>query len=63
MKGYNVINPMGWDSFGLPAETAAIERGIPPAIWTEQNISDMREQLKRMGIDFDWDLELSTCDE
>ena len=52
---------MGWDSFGLPAENAAIERNISPQTWTDKNISDTREELKSMGFDFDWDLELSTC--
>lgn len=60
--GYDVINPMGFDSFGLPAENAAIERGISPAKWTAQNIEETREQLKQLGFDFDWDRELSTCD-
>ena len=59
---FDVINPMGFDSFGLPAENAAIERGISPAKWTEQNIRETREQLKQLGFDFDWDRELSTCD-
>ncbi|MDY6803196.1 MAG: leucine--tRNA ligase [Cyanobacteriota bacterium] len=61
MQGHRVLNPMGWDAFGLPAENAAIDRGIPPAKWTNQNIAQMKGQLQRLGISFDWSKEVSTC--
>jgi len=62
MRGCNVLHPIGWDSFGMPAENAAIEHGIPPAKWTNENIDSMKVQLKRMGFSYDWDREISTCE-
>ncbi len=63
MNGYNVLHPMGWDAFGMPAENAAIANNIPPAQWTRSNIASMREQQKQLGFSYDWDREVTTCNE
>ena len=61
LQGYNVLHPMGWDSFGMPAENAARQNNLSPKDWTESNISNMKSQLKRLGLSIDWDREISTC--
>jgi leucyl-tRNA synthetase len=62
LKGFNVMQPMGWDAFGLPAENAAIKNGIPPAVWTKDNIDYMRGQMQSLGFGMDWSREFATCD-
>jgi len=62
MRGFNVLHPMGWDAFGMPAENAAIKNNCHPAAWTYENMAYMRDQLKQMGLSYDWDRELATCD-
>jgi leucyl-tRNA synthetase len=63
LNGFNVLHPMGWDAFGLPAENAAIQNKLHPGIWTKKNIAVMKSQLQRLGLSIDWDKEVSTCDE
>ena len=62
MNGYNVLMPMGWDAFGLPAENAAMKNGVPPAKWTYDNIAYMKRQMQAMGLAIDWSREVATCD-
>ena len=62
MKGYNVLHPMGWDAFGLPAENAAIKNDIPPSDWTRANIENMKTQMMQLGFGIDWSREFATCD-
>ena len=63
LKGFNVLHPMGWDSFGMPAENAAKQNKLDPKIWTEKNIATMKRQLKQLGLSIDWEREISTCSE
>ena len=63
LNGYDVLHPMGWDAFGLPAENAAIQNNLHPEVWTKKNIAIMKGQLERLGLSIDWEREISTCDE
>ena len=63
LNGFNVLHPMGWDSFGMPAENAAIQNKLHPKNWTNSNIKTMKSQLKLLGFSIDWEREISTCDE
>ena len=63
LQNFNVLHPMGWDSFGMPAENAAKQNNLDPKKWTEKNILIMKSQLKRLGLSIDWDREISTCSE
>ena len=62
LNGFNVLHPMGWDAFGLPAENASKQNNLHPREWTEKNIKVMKNQLKKLGLSIDWEKEISTCD-